>query len=93
MALAAFRTYRLVALDDITQPLRDRAVGVRYGGGVPVFERPLLAKWVACVYCSGLWYSAGWYAAWVVWPRATAYAAVPFALSAVVAIVQTLLPE
>jgi len=58
-----------------------------------VFDRPLLADWLVCAYCSGLWCSAAWYAAWLEWPRATVYAAVPLALNMAWAALQSVLPE
>lgn len=96
LALAAFRTYRLVTRDDFPPIVRARnwLVGVRFGhGGATSFSRPLLADWLACEWCSGLWWSAAWYAAWAEWPRETLYAAVPAALSAAVGLLQATLPD
>lgn len=92
LALAAYRTYRLASHD--TAPplptLRARFVGAHLTAPP---DRPRLAEWLACSYCSGAWWSLAWYAAWLAWPHGTLYAAVPFALSAAVAIIQTALPE
>ncbi len=93
LALAVLRTYRLLALDTILQPIRDRAVGATYPDGHVAFARPRLAEWLTCVWCSGLWYSAAWYVAWLLEPRATLYVAAPLALSAAAGIIQTLLPD
>lgn len=96
LALAVFRTYRLLARDDFPPivRLRNAFVGARFGVSKKVtFARPLLADWLVCAWCSGLWFSAGWYVAWLIWPRATVYAAVPLALSAGVGIVQSFIPD
>ena len=95
LALAALRVWRLMALDTFP-PLvwmRDRLVGYDADLAYPVTLRPLLAEWLQCQWCSGLWISAGWYVAWLEWPHGSLYAAVPLALSALVGIAQTLLPD
>lgn len=58
----------------------DPQVSVRY-------RRPLLAELVHCAFCLGLWLAGGIYAAWLLEPRWTIYAAVPFALSSFVGLV------
>lgn len=97
LALATLRTYRLVALDTFPPIMaaRDRLVGVVYADeGYPTeFRRPLVADWLTCVWCSGLWWATGWYTAWLLWPAATVYAAVPLALSAAAGIAQSFLPS
>ena len=96
LALAAFRTFRLATHDDFPPIVRLRywLVGAtfdRYGNAS--FTRPLLADWLACAWCSGLWWSAGWYGAWLLWPGAVLYAAVPMALSSAVALLQEIPSE
>lgn len=54
VALASARTFRLLAFDTITQPVRDVLevyVFVRY---------PLLKEGFECGWCSGYWYAVGW---------------------------------
>lgn len=96
LALASFRTYRLFAWDSFP-PIarsRDRIVGAQYGPGQDVeFRRPLLAEWLLCAWCSGLLWSTGWYVAWLEQPRWTLYAAVPLAVSAVVGVAQSFMPD
>ena len=76
VALAAFRTWKLVADDTILD--RPRAWLCRWVGKADVF--------ITCPWCAGFWISVGWAAAW--WAHEWAvYAAVPFAISAVVGIV------
>lgn len=97
LALAAYRLWRLAALDSFA-PLvwaRDRAVGARfdeddYPAGA---RRPLLAEWLTCPWCSGLWLSAAWYAGWLLEPRWTIYASAPLAINAGWAAMHSVLPE
>lgn len=104
LALAALRTWRLLALDTLPVLvwLRDRAVGYAPQTGPvgpitadirPVTARPLLAEWLACPWCSGLWIAAGWYAAWAETPRDTLYAACALAMSSAVGVAQHFLSE
>lgn len=51
------------------------------------YRRPLLAHFVHCAFCLGFWVSCLTYAAWLLWPRPTLYAAGAFALSAAVGLV------
>jgi len=91
--LAAFRIWRLLAEDDIFDRPRRWALRVgnewqKEGDPVPEGYRSGWATWLLCPWCSGLWISA---ALWFVWLAAedwTTMFAVPFALSAVVALVR-----
>lgn len=95
LALAALRTFRLLALDSFPpiEWVRERLLGTTRLGGEVYFDRPLLADWLVCAWCSGLWYTAAWYAAWLLWPHATIYAAVLMALSALVGAAQHYLSD
>lgn len=74
LALAAWRTWMLLAADTILDPLRDRLLP----------GRPRLLSWLECPYCAGFWTAAAWAAAyWAAGDWALA-AATPFALSAAV---------
>lgn len=75
IALAAYRLWRLIAEDEITDPLRDRLLGNEWA-----------SKLVECPWCLGAWVTAGWWGAWWAWPDALVVA-VPFALSAAVGLV------
>lgn len=79
LALAAHRLWRLLAWDELTEPLRLRLV--RYNK--PRY-RADLAHWIQCGWCLGFWVSLAWWGAWQVWQHGTVVAAVPFALSVVV---------
>lgn len=96
LALAAWRTWQLISVDDFPPlvRLRNLLVGAEFDRETrATFRRPLLADWMICPYCSGLWWSAGWYAAWLEWPRPTLYAAAPLAINAAWAALQSVLPD
>lgn len=78
IALAAFRTWKLISADLILDAPRERlSEGVQ--------------EWLSCAYCSGFWTALAWYAAWLAWPHGTLIAATPLALSAALAALATLL--
>lgn len=79
VALAAYRVARLVALDTISLPFRERLFSFAYDEEHPVEGD---GEWVAapragwrtwlydlftCPLCVGVWVSAGLYAAWRWW--------------------------
>lgn len=95
LALAAWRCWRLAALDTLPSLvwLRTRLVGAHHVTGGMRYDRPLVEEWLSCPFCAGLWSAFGWYGAWLLWPHGCLYGAVPLALSALVGIVQTALPD
>lgn len=77
LSLAAYRTWRLIALDTILD--RPRAALVkRTGDHVDLF--------ILCSWCCGAWCSLGWWAAWQAWPHGTLVVAALAALSAAVGV-------
>lgn len=74
VALAAWRTYHLLALDDVTKPLRRMLVNGHKN----------LEEWIECPYCFGFWIALAWagYVAvdetWAFWT------ALPFSLSTII---------
>ncbi len=76
IALAAYRTWRVLAEDTILD--RPRARLVRSEG---------VSEFLSCCWCTGFWVAVSWWAAWLAWPHAATWAAVPFALSAAVGLV------
>jgi hypothetical protein len=101
LALAAFRIYRLIARDTLTEPIREAitypdAASVALADDArlevvgedeqPKAWRVYLSTLVRCPWCAGFYVSGAWWAAWVVWPRFTLFVAVPWAISAVVAL-------
>ena len=73
LALAAWRTFQLIAEDDILDRPR------RYVTG------KLDEKWelfIECPYCAGFWIAVAWWAAWQIENEWTLIVATPFVLSA-----------
>ena len=90
LALAAWRTFQLVAEDDILN--RPRAVIFGWlGNDTPRAGR--FADFIQCPYCLGFWVALAWWGAWQVWEQGTLVAATPLALSAGVVAVHRLLSE
>jgi len=74
LALAAWRTWHLVALDDITDRQR------RY----VTDGRDKLLDFIECPYCLGFWFALGWVGFFAAWGTGATWAALPFALNTVV---------
>ena len=87
LSLAAWRTFHLLAFDDILdRPRRyvtrlnktwrqeGDATGERYREGV--------AKFITCPYCAGFWQAGLWWVAWLIFPTETLWVAVPLAINA-----------
>lgn len=88
LALAAYRVFRIVGYDTITQPVRERVTGYKDSDELPAdVERAYLAKLVRCPWCLGWWISLGVWLVYETWPYTTARLAVPFALSAAVGMI------
>jgi hypothetical protein len=89
LGLAAYRVYRLFAMDTILDIPRAWLVGLggwREGQATPPGYRSRLAEFLICPWCLGFWVALSWWAAWQQWPHGTLVAAAPFAISAVVGI-------
>lgn len=90
LALAAWRTFRLIAADDIFD--RPRRYLLRLGdweegddlAELPDNYRDNLAAFISCPYCLGFWIAVTWWAAWLPWPHATTLVAAPLAISTLV---------
>lgn len=88
LATASYRLWRLLAEDTILDGPRRRVlrlVGWQEGQPAPESYRAKWGEFLTCPWCLGWWIALAWWAAWL----ATDYAvvvAVPFALSAVVAL-------
>lgn len=74
VALAAYRTWKLLAEDIILEPARKG----------PFSEGGKAWPLISCPWCLGAWISVAWWGAWWEWPHDTLVVSVPFALSAVV---------
>lgn len=88
LALGAWRVWRLIALDDITDKPRRYITGLGWnwkeGHSPPKGYRERLADFIQCPYCLGFWVALAWWGAWQAWPHGTLVVAAPFAISAVV---------
>lgn len=73
LALAAWRTFQLIALDEILETPRDWLL------------QRLSEKWelfIACPYCAGFWIALAWWGAWQWQEHWALVVATPWALSA-----------
>ncbi len=84
LALAAYRTWRLLAEDTILDPVRGRI----YRWVDPESKRAMrLYEFLSCPWCLGTWVAAMWWASWYVWPHGTSIVAAPFAVAALVGVI------
>jgi hypothetical protein len=72
LGLAAWRTWRLVANDDLTEPLRERYL-----------KNEKVLDFVECPYCLGAWIAGAWVVAFATWSDGTLWAALVMALASV----------
>ncbi len=88
LALASFRTWRLLAEDDITESLRRYVTRLprrwKVGEIIPASYREGLAGFIECPWCLGFWCAVAWWGAWEISPHWATIAAVPLALGALV---------
>lgn len=87
LALAAWRTFQLIAFDDILDRPRRHvtALGKEWqedGDKVPDNYRLSLADFITCPYCAGFWITGLWWGAWQAWPHETLVVAALLALHA-----------
>lgn len=93
LSLAAFRTFRLIAADTILDGPRERIIK-RASWQLPSGEyRKKLDEWAHCPWCMGFWITLAWWGFWLITERWSIILAVPWALSAVVALVAVNLDE
>ena len=72
LGLASWRTWQLVANDDLTEPLRDRYL-----------KNEKVLDFVECPYCLGAWIAGAWVVAFATWSDGTLWAALVMALASV----------
>ena len=75
LALAAWRTWLLIAEDTILDRPRRR------------IRSEAVGEWLTCPRCAGFWVGLAWWIGWLAWPHGTLLAATPMALAAVVALI------
>ena len=82
---AAFRVWRLIGADTLTEPLRDRVTRLdelERGG-----YRRGLDEWLHCPWCLGFWVILLWWGLWLLCPGLILWLSVPLAASALIALV------
>ena len=89
VGIAAWRTFQLLAHDDITERPRRWALRMgkewqKQGDPVPDDYRLKWALFLTCPYCAGFWIGVVWWIAWQITPFWTEVFAVPFVLNAIV---------
>lgn len=88
LGLAAHRLWRLVAVDEITEPLRARLFRTtQVGAAVHVGRHQRVRLWLLCPWCSGFWIALAGYVAWHEWPTGSAWAIYPLAASSIAGLV------
>lgn len=93
LALAAYRTTRLVGWDTILDGPRDKLTRRATAATQYNRYRSDLDKFLHCPWCMGFWVTLLWWGAWQAWPHATLVVGTPFALNAVVGLVTKNLDE
>ena len=87
LALAAWRTFQLIALDDILDRPRRYVTRLgreweKEGDRLPLGYRFRLGEFITCPYCAGFWISLVWWGLWLAFGDWTLVAATPWVLSA-----------
>lgn len=77
LALAAFRTWRLIAEDVILDRPRERLIR----------RMPKGEEFITCPWCAGFWITVIWWLAWIAFPHWSLIVATPLALNAVMALI------
>lgn len=97
LSLAAFRVYRLLAEDTILDRPRRWLVRLPYdwkeGRKLPEGYREKWAIFITCPWCAGFWISLAWWGVYQITPRWTLIFAVPWAISALLALAAKNLDE
>ncbi len=86
LGLAAYRTWRLLAEDDITDKARRYVtrLGPKWqqeGDPIPDGYRFKAMQFINCPWCLGFWAAAAWWGLWQAWGHGTLVAASLAALS------------
>ena len=90
-SLAVYRLWRLLAEDDILEPLRRKAlryVGWKVGDDLPADYRGRWAEFLTCPWCAGFCLSLLAWLFWLLAPSLALVVATPFAVSAVVGLIR-----
>lgn len=79
LALAAWRTFRIICCDTIFDGPRARLCA-RLGDK--------FTEWITCPFCAGFWISVAWWGAWQLWPHGTLVVAAVSAIAGLLALVE-----
>ena len=93
LALASYRTWRLLAEDDILDRPRNWLLRLdpkweKEGDPTGADYREWLGKFLSCPWCLGFWITLGWWIAWQIDDFWVTVAAVPMAISALVPLIE-----
>lgn len=89
LGLAAWRSFQLVAFDEVLN--RPRRWALRLGDEwkdvhdpIPDDYRYAWARWLVCPYCAGAWVALAWWASFEIWAKETLVLASLLAVSTLV---------
>ena len=92
LSLAAFRIWRLIAVDTILNGPRQQLLGLGWkwadGDPIPTKYREKWAIFWECPWCLGFWIGLIWWGLWQIWEHGVLVVSVPLAISAVLALVR-----
>ena len=92
LSLAAYRLWRLLAVDVILDQPRRWVVGLGYrwadGDPIPKKYREHWSLFLECPWCLGFWVALAWWGLWQIWEHGVLVVSVPLALSAVIGLVR-----
>ena len=93
LALASYRTWRLLAEDEILDAPRNRLLRLdpkweKEGDPTGPDYREWLGKFLSCPWCFGFWITLAWWIAWQIDGFWTTVFAVPMAISALVPLIE-----
>jgi len=92
LALAAYRTWRLIAEDDILNRPRKWLLRLprEWADGDEEVDgyRKELHLFLFCPWCAGFWISLAWWGAWMIFGDWATVFAVPWAMSLIVGVVR-----
>lgn len=85
LGLASFRIWRILAVDTVTEPVRDLVFRqAEYDAGNEAGYRFKLDEFVSCPWCFGWWVVLTWWGVWQLWGHAIYVLSVPLAISTAV---------
>lgn len=87
ISFAAWRTFRLIAEDDILDRPRRAILRLdpdwQHGDDPNDEYRFTWGEFITCPYCAGFWITLAWWGSWLEFPRATLLVAAPLAINTI----------